>query len=231
MPVEPTSRAAPKLLSRVPLQLFVVAVFASVIAPGIVGNVSMNVAPVRATELLFESTICRVDIPVFGKIGLVKKDLVTVGEARTLILALAAVPFVAAAGPVMDKPPTSMVLVLRPTVVPVTVAVTVHEPLAGMVPANKVTVDPLAVLVPTHVPPGADAIKPEGKLSINAAPVIATLVGLLNVMLSTALPFIGTVATLNALLIFGRATSKVALVLTALTPMLELKAPALIVFV
>lgn len=223
--------AAPRLLSRDPLQLFVVTISANVIAPGAAGNVSINVAPVRATELLFESTICSVDTPVFGRIGLVKKDLEIVGDASTVILALVAVPFDAAAGPVMVKSPALMVLVLRPTVVPVTVAVTVHEPLAGIVPADRVTVDPLAVLVPTHVPPGADATKPAGTLSVNAAPVIAIAVGLLNVMVRVAVPFIGTVAMLKALLIFGRATFKVALVPTELVPMLELTAPAEMVLV
>jgi hypothetical protein len=202
-----------------------------VIAPGVVGNVSVNVAPVSATELLFDSTICSVDTPLLGSIGLVKNDLDIAGEDSTVILALVGVPFDAAAGPVMVKSPALMVLVLRPTVVPVTVAVTVQEPFAGIVPPDRVTVGPLAVLVPTHVPPDADVTKPAGTLSVKAAPVIATAVGLLNVMVSVAAPFIGTVAILNALLIFGRATFKVALVPTELVPILEPTAPAAMVLV
>jgi hypothetical protein len=231
MPAAPTDSAAPRLLSSDPPQLFVVTVSANVITPGAVGKVSINVAPVKATELLFESTIWRVDTPVFGRIGLVKKDLLILGEASTVILALVAVPFDAAAGPVMVRSPALIVFVLRPTVVPVTVAVTVQEPLAGIVPAAKVTVEPLAVLVPTQVPPGADETKPAGTLSVNAAPVIATAVGLLNVIVSVAVPLIGTVAILKALLIFGRATFRVALVPTELAPILELTAPAEMVLV
>jgi hypothetical protein len=219
------------LLSNVPLQLFVVTVSAKVIAPGVVGNVSIKVAPVRATELLFDNTICNADTPVFGSMGLAKKDLVITGDDSTVILAFVAVPFDAAAGPVMVKSPALMVLVLSPTVVPVTVAVTVHEPFAGIVPADKVTVDPLAVLVPTHVPPGTDAINPAGTLSVKAAPVIATAVGLLKVMVKVDVPFIGTVAILNALLMLGRATFNVALVPTELVPILELTAPAAMVLV
>lgn len=219
------------MLSRDPLQLFVVTVSANVIAPGVIGNVSVNVAPVRATELLFESTICNVETPVFGRIGLVKNDLEIVGDASTVILALVAVPFDATAGPVMVKSPALMVFVLRPTVVPVTVAVTVQEPLAGIVPPDKVTVEPLAVVVPPQVLTAAELSKPAGTLSVNAAPVIATAVGLLNVMVSVAVPFIGTVAILNALLMFGRATFKVALVPTELVPILEPTAPAAMVLV
>jgi hypothetical protein len=207
----------------------VVTISASVIAPGVVGNVSMNVAPVRATELLFASTICSVDTPVLGKIGLAEKDLEIVGATSTVILALVAVPF--DAGPVTVNPPALIVLILRPAVVPVTVAVTVHEPLAGIVPPDKVTVDPLAVAVPPHKLAAADVTKPAGTLSVNAAPVIGLPVGLLNVIVKVAVPFIGTVAILNALLIFGRATFKVALVPTELVPMLELTAPAEMVLV
>ena len=200
-------------------------------APGAIGNVSINVAPVSATELLFDNTICSVDTPLFGSIGLVKNDLDIVGDDNTVILALVAVPLEAAAGPVMVKSPALMVLVLRPTVVPVTVAVTLQEPLAGIIPPDKVTVGPLAVAVPPHVPPAADVTKPAGTLSVNAAPVIATAVGLLNVMVSVAVPFIGTVAILNALLILGRETFRVALVPTELVPILELTAPAEMVLV
>jgi hypothetical protein len=231
IPAEPTANAAPRLLNNVPLQLFVTIVSAKVIAPGVIGNVSINVAPVRATELLFDNTICNVDTPVFGRIGLVKKDLEIAGDDSTVILAFVAVPFDAAAGPVIVKSPTLIMLVLSPTVVPVMVAVTVHDPFAGIVPADKVTVDPLAVLVPTHVPPGADAINPVGTLSVKAAPVIATAVGLLKVIVKVDVPFIGTVAILNALLMLGRATFNVALVPTELVPILELTAPAAMVLV
>jgi hypothetical protein len=219
------------LFNNVPLQLFVVVVFANVMTPGVVGNVSTKVAPVRATELLLDNTICKVDMPVLGKIGLVRNDLLTAGEDKTVILAVAGVPFDAAAGPVMVKSPAFMVLVLSPTVVPVTVAVTVHEPLAGIVPPVKPTVDPLAVFVPAHVPPGAEVTKPAGTLSVNAAPVIATAVGLLSVMVSVDVPFIGTVEILNALLISGRATFNVALVPTEFVPILELTDPAAMMLV
>ena len=141
----------------------------------------------------------------------------------------AAVPLDNSAGPVTVKPPTGMLLIFKPMLVPVTTAVTVQEPLAGIVPPESDTVDPLAALVPKHVPAGANALSPDGKVSINAAPVMATLVGLLKVMVSVAVPFSGIVAALNALLILGRPTLSVALAGAALAPMLDVTLPAAMV--
>ena len=157
--------------------------------------------------------------------------MLMVGGASTEILAVVAVPFELATGPVTVKPPAGMVLTLRPTLVPVTVAVTVHDPLAGMVPALRDTVEPLAVFVPTQVPPETLAVRPAGKVSVKAAPVIAKTVGLVKVRVNVAVPFKGTVATLKALLMSGTATFRVALAATALLPMLELTPPAGMVLV
>ena len=230
-PAEPIAKAAPRLLNNEPLQLFVVVRSDTVIAPGVVGNVSVKVALVSAIGLLLSSTICKVDTPVLGKIGLVKNDLVIVGGVITVILAVAAVPFDDADGPVIVKSPALIVLFLRPVVVPVTVAVTVQDPSAGIVPPVMATVVPLAVLVPTQVPPGNDEVKPAGRVSVNAAPVIAAAVGLLNVIVSVAVALSGIVATLKALLILGLATFNVSLVATTLLPMLDVTAPAAIVLV
>ena len=231
MPAELTAKAAPRLLFKMPLQLLVVVTLATVIAPGERGKVSVNVAPVNATELLFARTICKVDTPVTGRIGLVKNDLVMVGAASTVMSSVAAVPLDPATGPVTVKPPAGMVLIFSPTVVPVITAVTVHEPLAGIVPPAIDTVEPLAALVPTQVPPGVAAVRPAGSVSVKAAPVMAVAVGLLKVMVSVAVLFSGTVATLNALVILGRATFRVALVPVALGPMLDVTPPTAIVLV
>jgi hypothetical protein len=231
IPGEPTARAVPLSFSSDPLQLFVVVRSAIVIAPGVVGNVSVKVTEVRAVGLLFESTICNVDTPLFGSIGLVTNDLVTAGGASIVISWVAAVPFDAATGPVTVKLPTGIVLTLRPTLVPVMVAVTMQEPLAGIVPAVTDTVAPLAALVPTQVPPAADALKPEGNVSMNAAPVIAIAVGLLNVIVRVAVPLNGIVAALKALLMFGRATFNAALALLVFVPILEFTAPTAMVLV
>lgn len=219
------------MLFKVPLQLLVAVRSASVMAPGAVGKVSVKVAPVMATELLLVNTISKVDTPVVGRIGLVKKDLLIVGAASTVMSSVAAVPLDPAAGPVTVKPPAGMVLIFKPTVVPVTTAVTVHEPLAGMVPPEIDTVEPLAALVPTQVPPDVAAVKPAGKVSVKAAPVMAVAVGLLRVIVSVAVLFSGTVTTSKALVMLGRATFKVALVAATLEPMLDVTPPAAIVLV
>ena len=96
IPAEPTIRAAPRLLSSEPPQLLLVVRSASVMAPGVMGKVSVNVAPVSATRLLLASTICKVDTPVFDRIGLVRNDLVMVGRVSTARLALT---------PVASSPP------------------------------------------------------------------------------------------------------------------------------
>lgn len=230
MPTSFVANAVLALLTKVPPQVLVIVVLAIVIAPGAVGNTSVNVGPsvgpVSATELLLDRTIRKVDTPVTGKIGLVKKDLVITGAASTVMSSVAAVPLDPATGPVTVKPPAGMVLIFSPTVVPVIVAITVQEPLAGIVPAVSETVEPLAVLVPTQVPSGRDAVKPLGSVSVKAAPVMGAAVGLLNVMVSVAVLFSGTMATLKALVMLGRATFKVALVATAFGPMLEFTPPA-----
>ena len=235
MPTSFVANAVLALFTKVPPQVLVTVIFAIVIAPGAVGKTSLNVGPiaepVSATELPLESTIRKVDTPVTGKIGLVKKDLVITGAASTVMSSVAAVPLDPATGPVTVKPPAGMVLIFSPTVVPVITAVTVHEPLAGIVPPAIDTVEPLAALVPTQVPPGVAAVKPAGNVSVKAAPVIAVAVGLLKVMVSMSVLFSGTVVTLNALVILGRATFKVALVAATLEPMLDVTPPAAIVLV
>ena len=155
--------------------------------------------------------------------------MLIVGTANTEMSSIAAVPL--DDGPATVNPPTGMLLIFKPMLVPVAVAITVQEPLAGIVPPESDTVDPLADLVPRHVPRGADALSPDGKVSMNAAPVMATLVGLLRVMVSVAVPFTGMVAALNALLILGRATFSVALADAALAPMLDVTLPTAIVLI
>ena len=157
--------------------------------------------------------------------------MLIVGAASTEMLSSAAVPLDAAVGPITVKPSTGMLLIFKPMLVPVMVATTVQDPLAGIMPAENDTVDPLAALVPTHVPAGADAFRPDGKLSVNAAPVMDTLVGLLKVIVSVVVPFSGVVFALNDLLILGRATFNVAFAAAAFAPMLDVTLPAAMVLI
>ena len=217
------------MFSRLPLQVLLVTKSASVKAPGLTGKVSVNAALVNAVELLLDSVICSAATPLPGKMGLLKNVLLMVGVANTVMLASAEVPL--EAGPATVKPPAGMLLFFKPMVVPVMVAITVQEPLAGIVPALKATVPPLAVLVPAQVPAGADEVKPAGSVSVKAAAVIAVAVGLLKVMVKVAVLPNGTVGTLKALAMLGRAMFRVALVATALLPMLEATAPAAMVLV
>lgn len=229
MPSEPTAKAPPRLFSKLPPQVLLVTRSNTVMAPGVVGKVSVKAALVKAAGLLLLSVICKLDTPLTGKMGLLKNALVTVGRANTVMLASADVPL--EAGPATVKSPAAMVLFFRPIVLPVTVAITVQEPLAGMVPALKATVVPPAVLVPTQVPKGADEVKPAGMVSVKAAAVMATAVGLLKVMVKVAVLPSAMVGTLKALVMEGRATFSVALAATALLPMLDATAPAAMMLV
>ena len=91
----------------------------------------------------------------------------------------------------------------------VTLTVTLHEPLAGIVAPESATLAP--ALTAVTVPP-AQVVAPEaglaftrftGYVSVNAAPVIATAFGLASVMVSVEAPLMPTVAGLNALVMAG----------------------------
>lgn len=84
-----------------------------------------------------------------------------------------------------------------PAALPVMLTVTVHEPLAAMVPPVRLTVvdPPVAVTVPlVHVvlALGVDeTIKPVGSVSLTAMPVKPVLFGLVIFNVRTVLPFRG----------------------------------------
>jgi hypothetical protein len=59
----PAASAAPPTWVTVPPQVLVKVVLANVIAPGKVGNVSLNVAVVNVSALLFDKVMVRVDVP------------------------------------------------------------------------------------------------------------------------------------------------------------------------
>src|SRR5438552_1657153 len=135
------------------------------------------------------------------------------GAPLTVRLALA--PAVLAPAFVVVRAPAAIVLLYVPGVELVTFTVTVHEPLAGMVPPLNATLVPLfaAVTVPaplagtvpvacaTLPPPLAAVTLPPahvvaplalavltrfaGYVSVNAAPVTADAFGLVSVMVST----------------------------------------------
>ena len=103
-----------------------------------------------------------------------------------------------------------------PTVVPVTFTAKVQEPLAAMVPPERLMLpDPAtAVAVPPHVlvsPLGVATTRPEGRLSVNATPVSATVFGFVMVKVSVVEPFSGMVAAPNSLVIEGGAAVTVML--------------------
>jgi len=189
------------------------------------GNVSVKPTPVRATV---EFGLVRVNVRVAGWPTVTNEapnDLVIVGGATTVIVAIASPPV-----PPLADVTLPLVLFWTPAVTPVTLTVTWHIPLGGMVPPLKLIV-PLpatAVIVPPQLllaPGVAATFSPDGRLSVNPIPVNATVVlGFVSVNDKVVVPFKATVAPPNALLIPGAWTMTTAAEFEALQP------PALVTF-
>ena len=106
MPTSPTEIVPPELSLKVPPHVFDVVVLMSVIAPGVVGNMSVNVAPVKAVGVRFASVIVKV-VLVFVATGLVEKLLLISGTGTDNV-ALAEALLEPA---LVVSPPTGIVLV------------------------------------------------------------------------------------------------------------------------
>src|SRR6185503_20688881 len=138
-------------------------------------------------------------------------DFDTESELRTSSVALAAARFEPAF--VVVRPPAAMVFTYGFGVALVTLTVTVHEPLAGMVAPESATEVPALAAVtvpPAHVvaPAGVAVFtRPAGYVSVKAAPVIAVAFGLVRVIVSTEAAFGATDAGANALAMVGRAST------------------------
>ena len=128
----------------------VVAPLALAVFTKFAGYVSVKAAPVAAVAFGFVSVI------VSTLVSLVPiepgvKDLATVSAFRTVRLAFAAA--VLAPAFVVVSAPAAIELLYVAAVPLVTVTVTVHEPLAGIVPPESATLPPplAAVTAPAHV--------------------------------------------------------------------------------
>ena len=147
----------------------------------------MNAAPVTAAELGLVSVMVR----TLGSLVPIEdgaKPFETDSEAAITSVSLAAARLAPAL--VVVSAPIGNVLVNDPGATPVTFTVTVHDPLAGMVPPASCTVLPLlaAVTTPPQVvapPAAAVLVRPAGYVSVNAAPVIAVALELERVRVST----------------------------------------------
>ncbi len=155
----------------------------------ILDSASVNAPPVRAVALVFLRVRVTVDCPPEAiEIGL--KALAIVGAARTVTVAvLLAVPAVGVC--VVFTP--EVVLCCAPAVALVTLNVTVQLPLAGMVMPLKLNAVAPAVkddgVVPVQVPPTEP---PEALMctneSVNAPPVMAVALALVNVRVTVEVP-------------------------------------------
>ena len=98
--VSPALSAPPAPSVSVPPQVLVVVVLASVIAPGVVGNVSVNARPVTAVLLAFVKVSVRLTVPP-GATNVAPKAFVAVGVASTLRVAFTPLVSIVAVAPEM----------------------------------------------------------------------------------------------------------------------------------
>ena len=196
------------------------------------GKVSVKPTPVSAVEAF---GFIMVNFKLVGTpwgTEAVPKDLVIVGGLPTVMLAVLEVLPV----PPLVEVTGLVVLLITPTVTPVTFTEIAHEELAATAPPVKLTeADPaVAVAVPPHVfvsPLGVDTTIPAGKVSVNATPVSATVlaVGLVMVMVSEDVALSAILVGLNALAIEGGATTAMlAEAVPPVPPSVELTAPVVL---
>lgn len=128
-------------------------------------------------------------------------------------------------------------LFFTPTVVPVTLTETVQFPLAASVAPVRLTEPPPAVAsaVPPQVllsPLGVATTKPAGKLSVNTIPVrLRPVFGFVILNVSEVVPFNGTLAAPNALMIDGgEATVRFALAVFPVPPFVDVTLPVVLVY-
>jgi hypothetical protein len=168
---------APAVAPTVPVQVVVAfGVDATTRFPGVVGNVSENATPVRATVLPvgFVSVKVIVEVLLVGMLA-GEKALLIAGGARTVTVADVVFPV-----PPLVEVTAAVVLFCAPAAVPVTFTEKVHVLLAGTVAPDRliVRVPCVAVIAPpseAHVPPvnpfGVDITKPAGNVSLKLTPV------------------------------------------------------------
>jgi hypothetical protein len=128
-------------------------------------------------------------------------------------------------------------LFFTPTVVPVTFTEIAHVALAARLPPERLTVEApaVAVAVPPHVLESEGVLattRPAGKLSVKARPVSARLeFGLLTLKVSEVVPFTGTDAAPNVLVIDGGvATDRFAVAVLPVPPLVDVTAPVVLVY-
>ena len=128
--------------------------------------------------------------------------LVMVGGATAVIVAMAVLPVPL----LVDVTVTE--LFFTPALVAVTLRETEQLPMAASVPSKRLTVPlpAVAVAVPPQVelrPLGVETTSPDGRVSVNATPVIGERLGFVIVNMREVAPPTGMDATPNALVIDG----------------------------
>jgi hypothetical protein len=153
-------------------------------------------------------------------------NLLMAGGATTVMEAVAVFPV----PPSVDVTVTE--LFFTPAVVPVTLTVSVQEPLAASVPADKLTDPdpPVAVVVPLQVlvsPLDVATRMPAGSVSVNPTPVNPMPVfGFMMVKVSEVDPFTGMLDAPNILLMVGgEATVMLAEAVLPVPPLVEVTLP------
>ena len=168
------------------------------------GNVSVNATPVKEV-VVFAFVIVKVkEVVAFTSMVPAPNVFVIDGGERTVKLAVEVFPV----PPLVELIWTLFVFV--PAVVPWTLTLKLHEPLAASVAPDRLTVPLAAIAVivpPPHVPDnplGVATTRPAGNVSVNATPVKDVLVlAFVIVKVRDVVPLTPMVPTPNVLVIDG----------------------------
>jgi hypothetical protein len=231
VPADKLAEDAPATAVVVPPQVLPSAVGEATTNPA--GKLSVNATPV-SPKPGFE--FCKVNVSVvepFSGILDAPKTLVIVAGVATVRFADAVLPV-----PPLVEVTFPVVLVKFPDVVPTTLTAIAQDALADTVPPPKLMLaEPaVAVAVPPQVllsPFGVATIRPDGSVSVKAAPVRATVLaaGLVSVKVSKDVPFTTIAAGVNTLAIEGGAsTATLADAVPPVPPSVDVTAPVVLFF-
>ena len=197
-----------------------------------VGSVSVNPIPLRELPAFGFARLNVSEVVPFSAMDVAPNALPMVGGASTVTVAvLLVVPW-----PLSVAVIAPVVLFWTPVVVPVTLTTMVQEPLAASVPPLRLMeLEPAAaVTAPPHIPLttlGVDTTTPEGKASVKEMPLRDSAVfGLLMVKVRLVPPPTEIVDAPKAFMIVGgEATTRLAVAVLPVPPLVELTAPVVLV--
>jgi hypothetical protein len=194
------------------------------------GSTSVNATPVRVVEELALVIVNVSEVLPFRGIFAAPKALLMLGGPTTLMLAEAVLPV----PPLLDVT-LPVTLFCKPVALPVTVTLKVQVP-PGAIDAPLSEIVRVAAVVVTVPLQAAKlplaTLNPAGSTSVNATPArVVVVFELVIVKVNVVVPFSGTDAAPNALLMLGAATTvRVAEAVLPVPPLADVTLPVTLFF-